>query len=145
MRTGERPFFCMACDDPMLILTLYHGQSAVFWRLTFTRFYVRMAAIARKIYLNKNSGVGQLAKVTPTRLAVAHPIVFPLLFVVLSLFYQAFGSNERRGAKVIFDVPSDTTLVSRSQLETYSPSQPNRFLGASRSPIRKVSSVLNNQ
>ncbi len=33
------------------------------------RFYVRMAAIARKIYLNKNAGVGQLAKVTDSTLS----------------------------------------------------------------------------
>jgi ribosomal protein S19E (S16A) len=36
---------------------------------TCLRFYVRMAAIARKIYLNKNAGVGQLAKVTPDYLS----------------------------------------------------------------------------
>ncbi len=64
------------------------------------RFYVRMAAIARKIYLNKNAGVGQLAKVNNSLITLTQFSCAIASNVFLSLPQQAFGSNERRGAKV---------------------------------------------
>ena len=57
-----------------------------------------MAAIARKVYLNKNSGVGQLAKVSRHLCPWScYHFMSPEPNPV-----QAFGSNERRGAKVTF-------------------------------------------
>ncbi len=64
------------------------------------RFFVRMAAIARKIYLNKNAGVGKLAKVNKSLINFPQFSCAIASNVLLSLPQQAFGSNERRGAKV---------------------------------------------
>ena len=77
-----------------------HAHKHIHQPDTCLRFYVRMAAIARKIYLNKNSGVGQLAKVTNSLITFPQFSCAIASNVSLSLPQQAFGSNERRGAKV---------------------------------------------
>lgn len=99
-----------------------------------------MAAIARKIYLNKNSGVGQLAKVNHYSAACQRVIAFERHLRTLaetpSSGIRQQRAQGRQGDFSTFLLEALSGIVSTQRSTPFL--QPNRFLGASRSPIRKV-------